>query len=218
MQVKICGITSVEDGLAASEAGADFIGLIMAETPRRAAPNVAREILDRLPEQTKGALLFRDQPHDEIVACVRKLGANFVQLHGRESPEFMVELKTALPEVRFIRAWPLASQESVAALLDHIRCAARFGVDIYRVIVDQPKSGPPTGESIFKLAAGAWSDDLPGLWRAGGLTPQNVEEALREPRYVGADVARGVEVSPGRKDREAMREFIQAAKRPQDCR
>ena len=218
MQVKICGITSVEDGLAASEAGADFIGLIMAETPRRAAPDVARRILDRLPEQTKGVLLFRDQPHDEIVACVRKLGAKFVQLHGRESPEFIGELKAALPEVRFIRAWPLASQASLAALLDHIKCAARIGVDFYRVIVDQPKSGPPPSEGIFKLAAGGWSDDLPGLWRAGGLTAHNVAETLRETRYVGVDVARGVETSPGTKDRDAMRAFIQAAKRPPACR
>ncbi len=218
MQVKICGITSVEDGLAACELGADFIGLIMAQSSRSAAQRVARQILDRLPDQTKGVLLFRDQPHDDIVACVRKLEANFVQLHGRESPEFIVELKAALPDVRFIRAWPVVSEESVDALLDHITCAARLGVDFYRVIVDTPKSGPPPNESVFELVCGVWSDDLPGLWRAGGLTQHNVAEALREPRYVGVDVARGVETLPGRKDRGAMREFIQAAKRSRDCR
>ncbi len=212
VQVKICGITNVDDALAASEAGADFVGLILAESARAVSPSVARQVLDRLGEQTRGVLLYRDQPLAHVVDTAGRLGGHCIQLHGSEQPDFIGSLHAALPEVEIIRAWELRAVHSVEALLEHVTAASQCGVSLYRILVDAPKRGPQPDADVFRLVAEAWSDDLPGLWRAGGLTPETVAAALCEPRYVGVDVARGVELQPGRKDDELVRRFIRAAK------
>ena len=212
MQVKICGITSVADAVAASESGADFVGLILAESDRSVTLPVARQVLDRLGERTCGVLLFRDQPLPQVVDTAGRLAGRYVQLHGSEQPEFIASLHAALPEVEIIRAWELRAAQSVDALLAHVEAVSQLGVGLYRIIVDAPKRGPQPDADVFRLAGEAWTDELPGLWRAGGLTPETVAGALYESGYVGVDVARGVESQPGRKDERLVRQFIRAAK------
>ena len=212
VQVKICGITNVDDAIAAAESGADFVGLILAESDRAVAPSVARQVLDRLGERTRGVLLFRDQPLAHVVDTAGRLGGRCIQLHGSESPDFIASLHAALPEVDIIRAWELRAAHSVDALLEHLAAVSQHGVSLYRIIVDVPKRGPRPDDDVFRLVAEVWSDELPGLWRAGGLTPETVAAALCQPRYVGVDVARGVESRPGRKDDDLVRRFIRAAK------
>lgn len=212
IEVKICGVTNVADARFAAALGADFVGLVMAESRRRVEPRVAREVVLSLPLPTRPVLLFRDQPPALVVERVAETGVDLIQLHGDEDVDYVAALAGALPRVGIIRAWELRTADSGAALREHVRRLAASAVRLFRVILDAPKDAGPTADERFRELEGEWPEGFPPLWRAGGLTPENVAAALKDARYVGVDVARGVEAAPGRKDPEKLRRFIEAAR------
>ena len=197
MFVKICGITSEEDGLLAVAMGADAVGFLFAPSPRRVSPSTARDIARRLPPEILTVGVFRDEDPRNVVRIANEVRLGAVQLHGRESPD---ETRRVREQVgRVIKAFRAGSEE--------LEQARSYGADIVLVDADQPGSGKIFDWALAERAAGA----LP-VMVAGGLTPDNVAAAIAKTRPWGVDVSTGVESAPGRKDPRLVREFINAAR------
>ena len=213
MHVKICGITSLEDALAAARHGADFVGLIRAPSVRRVALDVARQVVRSLPSTTRAVLVFRDAPLDEVVAALAAADCAWVQLHGCETPAYVGELQRQRPGVRIIKAWEISSSHDGAELCGYLRTAADAGVHVDVVLLDVPKGGPHPGMECLGEVSRRLDARPPAVWCAGGLGPASVAATLAAGRYDGADVAGGVEIRPGVKDHDLIRQFVAAARR-----
>lgn len=205
MHVKICGVTSIDDALAAVDLGASAIGLnFIAASPRKIDAARARAIADAI-HAAKGKSVqvvgvVADLSLDAMRALVRDAGLDCLQLHGDEAPDVLSPLL------------PHAYKAVRVADADDAKRAASFPGDY--ILVDAKVEGTLGGTG----ATFDWSlvTDLAKtkkLTLAGGLTPANVEVAVRAVRPYCVDVASGVESSPGVKDREKMRAFIEAARR-----
>jgi phosphoribosylanthranilate isomerase len=195
--VKICGITSEEDALLAVAMGADALSFVLAPGSRRLVrPDAVRDIIRRLPADTVTVGVFRDERPERLVEIVHQTGLTGAQLHGREP----------LSEVRWVRQRVKFVIQAFAAGDPALGAAANGPADI--ILVDSPDPG--SGRLFdWKLAEGA-----PGgvrLMLAGGLTPDNVAEAIQRVRPWGVDVSTGVESSPGHKDARKLRRFIKTA-------
>ncbi len=197
MFVKICGITSEEDGLLAVAMGADAVGFLFAPSPRRISPSLARDIARRLPPEILTVGVFRDEDPRNVVRIANEARLRAVQLHGRESPEETERVRGQVPRV--IKAFRAGSEE--------LERARAYGADIILVDADQPGSGRIFDWALAERAAGS----LPVIV-AGGLTPENVAAAISKTRPWGVDVSTGVESAPGRKDPRRLREFVNAAR------
>jgi len=198
MIVKICGITRLEDAEAAVAAGASAIGFIFwPKSPRFIDPHRARAIAARLPAFVTPVGVFVDQPLDYVngVASLVRLGA--VQLHGDETPQFASQLSAPIMKAlplstigeRDLAVWP----DETMVLLD----------------VHDPVKRGGTGRTIDWDAAAAISARR-RIVLAGGLTPENVADAVARVRPFGIDVSSGVEVSPGVKDHRRVRALFEA--------
>jgi phosphoribosylanthranilate isomerase len=199
LRVKICGITNLEDALAAVEAGADALGFVFAESPRRVLLTAARGIVVELPPYVTPVGVFVDASIDELRRVVAEVGLGAVQLHGAESPEVVA----ALAPTPCIKAFRVRSREDLRAL-------GRYRVQGYLVDAFVPGRSGGTGVRLdWGLLEGF---EAPGpLILSGGLTPENVAEAVRRVRPYAVDVSSGVEAEPGRKDHTLVRRFIEAA-------
>ncbi len=198
MFVKICGITREEDALLAVALGADALGFVFAPSSRQVAVDRARDIARRLPPEVLTVGVFRDELPDRVVDVVHRAGLGAAQLHGFESADQTREVRSRIPLV--IKAFP-AGHPGLSEL-------DSYGADA--VLVDS--STPGSGKVFdWRLA-----EDAPRsghrVLLAGGLTPENVTDAIRRVRPWGVDVSTGVEVDPGVKDAVKLREFIDAAK------
>ncbi len=195
MLIKICGITRAEDAQAAVAAGAGAIGFVFwPKSPRFIDPHRARTIAAMLPPFVTAVGVFVNQPLDYVngVASLVRLGA--VQLHGDETPAFAVAMSR--PVIKAVSvggldtcAWPA----STTLLLDVHDPAARGG----------------TGRTIdWTAAAGVAAQRR--MLLAGGLTPENVADAVARVRPFGIDVSSGVERAPGIKDHQRLRALFEA--------
>lgn len=212
MHVKICGITNTEDALAAARCGADLVGFVLAESPRRVPTATVRDILAALPPMVHPVLVFRDEALGDLLAAQSETGCDWIQLHGREPVAFVRELHGARPQVHVIKAWEVAGPESgveLAAYLDAAR-AADVGIDV--VLLDAPKGAPAPGYQEMAKIAARCTERPPQIWCAGGLTPTNLVTALAGGRYDGVDVSSGVELRPGVKSHSAVMHFVETAK------
>ena len=198
MFVKICGTTSEEDALLAVAMGADAVGFIFAPSARQVAPQKVADIVKRLPVDITTVGVFRDEAAQRVVDIVHQTGLRAAQLHGFESPNESRWIRQRVRTV--IKVFPAGDPR-----LDH---ADDWGADV--VMVDSP-SGGGSGEVFdWSLAEGAPAHRR--LLLAGGLSPTNVADAIRQVRPWGVDVATGVEASPGHKDARRLKAFIDAAK------
>jgi phosphoribosylanthranilate isomerase len=203
MQVKICGVTSLDDALAAVDLGASAIGLnFVPGGPRKIAVARARGLADALhasKAQVEGGGVGADRAVGVKRALVRDAGLDCLQLHGDEAPDALSPL---LPHAyKAVR---------VANAADAAR-AATFPGD--HLLVDAKVEGALGGTgATFDWALVADLAKTKKLTLAGGLTPANVAVAVRAVRPYCVDVASGVESSPGVKDRAKMRAFIEAAR------
>lgn len=197
MFVKICGTTSEEDALLAVAMGADAIGFIFAPSPRQVAVPAVRDIVRRLPPEVVTVGVFRNQSPEQVVKVVNGIGLRAAQLHGRESTDgvrFVVERVPMVIKV-FVAGDPA------------IPTAKDSGAQI--VMIDAPSPG--SGQVFdWRLADGV----APGtrLLMAGGLTPDNVADAIAQVKPWGVDVVTGVEAEPGHKDPVKLRAFVAAAR------
>ena len=198
MFVKVCGTTSEEDALLAVAMGADAVGFIFAPSPRQIAPQVAADIIKRLPRETVPVGVFRDEIPERVLSIAHLAGLKAVQLHGHEKPEVSQWLRSRIPMV--IQAFPAGDPR--------VRRAAEYEATV--VMLDSPNPG--SGE-LFDWAMAAEVPVGQRLMIAGGLNAGNVGAAVAQTRPWGVDVATGVEREPGVKDPIKMREFVAAARR-----
>lgn len=198
MFVKVDGVTTEEDALLAVAMGADAVGFIFAPSPRQVQPVVVRDIVKRLPPEVLTLGVFVNETPQRVVDAIHFAGLRAAQLHGHESAE----------ETRWVRERVPVVLKAFAAGNPAVRRAADYGADA--IVVDNPRGGG-TGQ-VFD-----WSlaEDVPAgirLILAGGLTPDNVADAIAAVHPWGVDVSSGVEASPGRKDATKLRRFVQAVR------
>jgi phosphoribosylanthranilate isomerase len=200
-RVKICGITSLADAQAAVAAGADVLGFNFFEgSPRHISLEKAAEIAKQIPPAVLRVGVFVNAPAEFITRAVGGCGLNLLQFHGEEPPEFCVQF--GLMSMKAIRIRDAASLKEMA----------RFSTDAYLLDAFSPAARGGTGERFnWELAVEAQKFGKP-VFLAGGLTPENVADAVRKVRPFGVDVASGVESSPGKKDHAKLRTFIAAVR------
>jgi phosphoribosylanthranilate isomerase len=198
-RVKICGVTRVEDALAAVRLGADALGFnFWPRSKRFVAPAAAREIVRRLPPFVTAVGVFVDPARDEVLRAVDTAGVAMIQLHGDEPPELCLSLP--VPVLKAIR---VASVNSLAQLASY---------EVRGFVLDAPSDAYGGSGRTFDWSLAAAVAREMAVVLAGGLTPENVGEAVRTVRPWAVDVASGVESAPGVKDEERMRRFIDAAR------
>ena len=199
--VKICGITSEADALAAAEAGADAIGLMFYEgSPRHVTLEQAKAISAALPQHVMRVGVFVNAEEAFVHQALTECMLNILQFHGDETPE-----ECSRYPVMTLKAFRVQGEETLAELEAYP--SAGYLLDAY---VKDALGG--TGATFnWDLAVRAQEFGKP-IFLAGGLTPENVAEAVRKVQPFGVDVSSGVESEPGRKDAEQMRTFVAAAK------
>ncbi len=198
MRIKICGITRVEDALAAEAASADAIGLIFAErSKRRVTLEQAAEISGALGPFMNRVGVFVNAPLKEVFSTAQTLKLSAVQLHGQESAEYAAELR---PYIQVIRAVSFHAGLDVERLQE-------FPADAFLIDGLKPGSGERFDWSQAKSLRG-----LPRFILAGGLTPENVAAAARTLNPYAVDVASGVEVQPGIKEKGKIQDFVRGAR------
>lgn len=197
--VKICGITNLEDALAAVDAGADALGFnFYRPSPRYITPQTAREIIDQLPKTvlTVGVLVNEQSPQS-AKNLARDAGVTAIQLHGDESPDYCKQLGGQFV-IKSLSAGPdfdpqqAVSYQVNAILLDTKDNELRGG----------------TGRVFDWSIARKVSSLVPKLLLAGGLSLQNIEEAIISVHPYGVDACSSLEETPGKKDHERMRVFV----------
>jgi phosphoribosylanthranilate isomerase len=201
--VKICGVTNLEDALAAAEAGADMLGFnFYPKSPRYITPGEARRIVESLPPGVKGYGVFVNEDGPEVVKSIaREAGLSAVQLHGDESPEFCDALG-GLFTIKALRVGPDYKPES----------AKLYRTDAVLLDAYSGKAYGGTGETFDWSLARETRDAVGKLFLAGGLTASTVAAAVEAVRPYAVDVCSGVESSPGRKDHALVRRFVEAAR------
>jgi len=195
MFTKICGITRLEDAVAAAEMGADAVGFIFwPGSPRFVDPYRARRIAAALPRLVRTVGVFVDQPADYIAGVANLVRLFAVQLHGNETPRAAAAV--GRPAIKSIKAG--------ASRLDEWPSNVTLLLDAY----DPVKKGG-TGTAVDWNAAAAIAAQRP-LLLAGGLTPDNIADAIARVRPFGVDVSSGVETSPGVKNHARMQALFKA--------
>jgi phosphoribosylanthranilate isomerase len=214
-KIKVCGLTSVDDAIAAADAGADAIGLnFYCGSKRFIEPQLARQIVDAVGKRAEMIGLFVNEQASTICEMCRAASLQIVQLHGDDSPEFAkLMVKFGTSPVQIIRAHNFG-QHGMDGVLASMFDASGLVADA--VLVDATVSGQfgGTGQTIDwnKLVNYQESIGKMPLILAGGLTPENVAEAIRIVRPHAVDVASGVESAPGKKDAAKIRAFVTAAR------
>ncbi len=212
-RIKICGITSPEDARLVAGAGADAVGLnFFGKSPRFVEEDAARRIVDVLPDGVVKVGLFVNSPAETICSLVDRLGLDLVQLHGDEPPEFLAQLGDR-PAIRAFRLGP----EGLRPILDYLATCRVKHDSPDMVMIDSFVRGEygGTGQTADWTAVRNYPRDesYPPLVLAGGLTPENVTEAIARVGPAAVDTASGVEAAPGRKDPARVRRFVEAARR-----
>lgn len=197
-RVKVCGITNIEDALAAAQAGADAIGLVFyAKSPRAVTAEQAAKIVAALPPFVTTVALFVDARADEVQQILQQVPIDLLQFHGDESPEFCISFQR--PYIKALRMQPGID----------ITQQANMHRSALGILLDAWVPGVPggTGQTFN------WND-IPSLAQplvlAGGLTPDNVQQAITQVSPWAVDVSGGLEMSKGRKDHAKVQAFMQA--------
>jgi len=214
-RIKICGVTTVDDAVVVARSGADAVGLnFYPRSPRYLQPPEAGQIVDALPAGIVKVGLFVNAPAREVCKTFDGLGLDLIQLHGDEPPHFLTALGDR-PVLRAFRLGP-AGLEPVGRYLGQCRDRGRMPRSI---LIDAHVKGVYGGsgqvadwQQLTTYRPIRSGEPTPPLVLAGGLTPDNVAEAIRTVRPAGVDTASGVESSPGRKSEALVQRFVDAAR------
>ena len=196
VRIKICGITNLDDAMAAAELGTDALGFnFYPESPRYITPEKAAEIIYQLPPLIMTVGIFVNESEERVRDIESQTGIQVLQFHGDESPEYCERF-----ERRVIKAFRVKDRESLHSIL-HYKVSA--------ILLDSHTDGLRGGTGVpfdWGLARDAAVSRRVIL--AGGLTADNVGEAIKRVRPYGVDVAGGVEKEKGIKDFGTMKKFI----------
>jgi phosphoribosylanthranilate isomerase len=216
MWIKICANTSLADAMVAAEAGADAVGFVFASSPRRVTAEQVATIVPELPAEIEKIGVFVGASVDEIVATVEAAGLTGVQLHSEVTADATAKLRARFgPGLRILRVVHFeagAPERAVAAAQD---ASADASVDAILVDSRTATAVGGTGQAYdwgeARRAVFGEMKEL-RLVAAGGLTPENVAEAIATLHPWGVDVVSGVEAGPGRKDAAKVRAFVANAR------
>ena len=205
-RIKFCGLTRPGDVRHAGELGVDALGFIFVPGSRRAiTPDEASALRAAVPPLTHVVALFMDASATAVQAAVRALRPTFLQFHGAEDDAFCARF--GLP---FVKTLPMGEGvEAAQAMANRYACAEAFLLDGHRA-----------GEQGGYGARFDWASlpSLPRPWMlAGGLTPDNVFDAVCQARPFAVDVSSGIESAPGRKDGERMQRFVDEVRKADGC-
>ena len=202
LKIKICGITNLADATVAVEAGADLLGFVFYDQSPRCVPmGRAADIIRALPPFVVKVGLFVNALPEAVFTVVRECGLSMLQFHGNESPEYCAQFG-----MMSMKAFRIRDAESLHALPDYRTDA--WLLDSYAA--DKPGG---TGATFnWDIAVEAQKLGRP-IFLAGGLTPENVANAVRHVRPFAVDVSSGVESTPGKKDAVKVRSFMAAARK-----
>ena len=202
VKVKVCGITSPEDARVAADAGADAVGLVFAESPRRIGMERAREIAAALPEGILRVGVFVDAEPEEVLRISRQVGLDYAQLHGDENPETVAAIRDGgVGVIKALRVRDTAS----------LREMVRYDADYILLDAYSEKVRGGTG-TRFDWALAKAVRGYANILVSGGLSPENVREAIAFFEPYGVDASSCLEDSPGKKNGERVRRFVGAAK------
>jgi phosphoribosylanthranilate isomerase len=201
-KIKICGITNLKDALLAAELGADALGFIFAESPRRISPQDARAIIRSLPPLIKTIGVFVNEEPPRIKEIKSFCGLDLIQLHGDESPEICQDL---MPYS--VKAFRIQNEKDIKNI-------KRYQGTVRAVLLDTFQKGKAggTGKTFdWSLALKAKEAGL-FVILAGGLGPENILEAIRSVKPYAVDINSGIEKRPGKKDPVLMKQLMEKIK------
>src|SRR4051794_6762537 len=200
--VKICGITNPKDARVAADAGADAVGFVFAESPRRGDAEKGRRISIALPENVIRVGVFVDEEPAEVSRISREVGLDLAQLHGDEPPETVTALREA--GVKVMKALRVKDVATLDALDE-------YEADLFLLDAYSARARGGTGEQFdWGVAKSLRGRD--NIVVSGGLGPENVREAVELFEPFGVDASSSLEDGPGRKNGELVRRFVLAAK------
>jgi len=198
--VKVCGITDPNDAHAAVEAGADALGFnFYRPSPRYIAPHDARAITDQLPESVLKVGVFVNEDLKSLIRIIEEAGLSAVQLHGDESPEYCQELEGKY----VIKAFGAAH---------NLNFNAYYDVDAIMLDTKDDLLHGGTGRVFDWSIAQRATSSVPKLFLAGGLSPENVAEAITRVRPYAVDACSSLEIRLGKKNHERVRAFVNAVR------
>lgn len=192
-KIKICGVMNVEDAMMIVELGADALGFVFAPSTRGISPEVAKDIIKRIPPFITTVGVYMNAKIDEVNQITEYTGIDVIQLHGNEPPEYCTKLQKKL-----IKRISVCDNDTNEILVSRM---VKYRVSAYLL---DPGAG---SGKIFNWEK-AVGIDLP-LIIAGGLTPDNVKYVVKLLKPYGVDVSSGVEQFPGRKDKNKAKRFIE---------
>ncbi|NJR38568.1 MAG: phosphoribosylanthranilate isomerase [Leptolyngbyaceae cyanobacterium CSU_1_4] len=202
MRIKICGITQADQAQAIAHCGATSLGFIcVKQSPRYVAPERIRELTTLQPIDRVGVFVDASVAEIERVAAIAQLTA--AQLHGNESPQFCQALRAALPAIEIIKAFRVRNAETLEQTRHYENCVDALLLDAYHPHVTNPGLLGGTGKTLNWDSLKQFRPRCPWLL-AGGITPDNIVEALKQVQPDGIDLSSGVEFAPGDKDLAAV--------------
>jgi phosphoribosylanthranilate isomerase len=208
LRIKICGVTNPEDVALCADAGADAIGInFHPGSPRYVDPRLAQPLLRSIPPLMAAVGVFVGQPMRQVCALAYQLGLRGIQWHGENR-----EVADPFP-FSLIAAFRVKDSDSLEEITAYVGACLSNGWIPAAILVDGFAEGQHGGtgqKAPWDLLAG-FKPGVP-LILAGGLTPENVADAIRIVRPDGVDVASGVELNPGKKDADKVRRFISNAR------
>ncbi|MEG3436608.1 phosphoribosylanthranilate isomerase [Pannus brasiliensis CCIBt3594] len=199
MRVKICGITRPEQGMAIADLGATALGFILApSSPRYVTPESIASIVTAISRPIHYIGVFVNEDPGEIRKTVTRAGLTGVQLHGEESPDFCARLRDLLPGIEILKALRVKDGETLERARGYFDRVDTLLFDAYH-----PSLHGGTGKTLDWESIARFSPPIP-WFLAGGLTPDNLTDALTRLSPNGIDLSSGVERSPGDKDLEKV--------------
>ncbi|MFH7029906.1 MAG: phosphoribosylanthranilate isomerase [Heteroscytonema crispum UTEX LB 1556] len=204
MRIKICGITQPDQGKAIAYAGATALGFMcVPNSPRYVNVTQIQAVVEQLPDSTDKIGVFANSTHEEITQITVDSGLTGVQLHGDESPEFCQNLRQFLPQIEIIKALRIRNAEDFDKASTYSLCVDTLLLDAYH-----PQQLGGTGKTLDWIMLQEFSPSCP-WFLAGGLTPDNIVEALGQVKPSGIDLSSGVERAPGDKDLDKVAQLFE---------
>jgi phosphoribosylanthranilate isomerase len=203
VKIKICGITNKRDAIAAASLMPDMIGFVLYNGSKRyVEPKIVRDIVNELPDNILKVGVFVDENAEKVSEIARDCLLSALQFHGDEDPEYCNGFKDIY---KVIKAFRIKDKNSLKGIND-------YDVDYYMLDTYNSKLKGGTGESFdWKIMESF--EFLRPVILSGGLTPDNVRDAIEEFSPYGVDVSSGVEILPGKKDIPLMKKFVENVRR-----
>ncbi|MDO8536475.1 MAG: phosphoribosylanthranilate isomerase [Candidatus Omnitrophota bacterium] len=199
VKIKICGITNKKDAIAAAGLGIDMMGFVFYDRSKRyVEPRIVKDIANELPQSIAKVGVFVDMNKDKILEIAEDCALDIIQFHGDETPGYCEGFRDSY---KIIKAFRIKDKTSLKGIND-------YNTDFYMLDAYSIKEKGGTGESFD------WNiienfEILKPVILSGGLTPDNVRGAIEKVSPYGVDVSSGVEKSPGKKDLDLMKKFVE---------